>query len=125
MSIGLVEEYGRPLLVPMTLVEAGYIEEIFTAVRRRGIPLQHVYLDVPGDELAHHIGARIHAPGDPDREASIRAWGTAQIRRCAAARAVLPPDTLVLDGCRPVAELAAEVMAVRLQAAEVARRPPA
>jgi hypothetical protein len=119
---GLIEEYGRPLLVPMTLVEAGYVEEIFTAVRRREISLQHVYLDVPGDELARRIAARIHAPGDPEREASIRAWSKAQIRRCAAARAMLPPDTLVLDGCRPVA---AAVLAVRPPAAEGARRSPA
>jgi hypothetical protein len=125
MAIGLVEEYGRPLLVPMTLVEAGYVEEIFTAVRRRGIALQHVYLDVPGDELARRIGARILAPGDPDRGASIRAWCTAQIRRCAAARAQLSRDVLVLDGCRPVAELATEVLAVRPPAAEGARQRPA
>jgi hypothetical protein len=124
-AIGLVEEYGRPLLVPMTLVEAGYAEEIFTAMRRCRISLQHVYLDVPGDELARRIGARILAPGDPEREARIKAWCTAQIGRCATARAMLPPDSLVLDGCRPVAELAAEVMAVRPPAAEGARRSPA
>lgn len=124
MAIGLVEEYGRPLLVPMTLVEAGYAEEIFTAVRSRGIALQHVYLDVPGDELARRIGARVHAPGDPEREATVRAWGIAQIDRCAAARALLPRDTLVLDGRRPVAELAAEVPALG-QAPGGARRSPA
>jgi predicted ABC-type ATPase len=125
MAIGLVEEYGRPLLVPMTLVEAGYAEEIFTAVRRRGIALQHVYLDVPGDELARRIGARVHAPGDPERETSIRAWGIAQIDRCAAARALLPRDTLVLDGCLPVAELAAEVLDALRRATAGARRSPA
>ncbi|MHA6617473.1 AAA family ATPase [Pseudonocardia sp. DLS-67] len=124
MAIGLVEEYARPLLVPMTLVEAGYAEEIFTAVRRRGIVLQHVYLDVPADELARRIGVRVHAPGDPAREARVRAWGVAQIDRCAAARALLPRDTLVLDGRRPVAELAAEVLALR-QAPGGARRSPA
>jgi hypothetical protein len=122
MAIGLVEEYGRPLLVPMTLVEAGYADDIFAAVRARGILLQHVYLDVPADELARRIGARIHAPGDPEREASIRAWGTAQIDRCAAARAQLSPDAIVLDGRRPVAELAVEVLALRPQAVEGARR---
>jgi predicted ABC-type ATPase len=125
MAIGLVAEYGRPLLVPMTLVEAGYVEEIFTAVRRRGIVLHHVYLDVPGDELARRIDARIHAPGEPEREARIRAWGITQIDRCAAARALLSRDALVLDGRRPVAELAAEVLAVRPPAAEGVRRSPA
>jgi hypothetical protein len=48
-----------------------------------------------------------------------------QIGRCAVARALLPRDTLVLDGRRPVAELAAEVLAVRPRAAEGARRRPA
>jgi deoxyadenosine/deoxycytidine kinase len=63
MAIALVEEYARPLLVPMTLVEAAYAEEIRTAVRARGIPLQRVYLDVPADELARRLSRRGHAPG--------------------------------------------------------------
>jgi hypothetical protein len=125
MAIALVEEYARPLLVPMTLVDAGYLEEIFTALRRRGISVQHVYLDVPRDELARRLTARVHAPGDPEREASTTNWGIAQIERCAAARALLPPDTLVLDGRRPTAELATDVLAVRPQAAEGVRRSPA
>ena len=109
----------------MTLVEASYGEEIFAAVRRRGIVLQHVYLDVPRDELARRINARIHAPDDPEREASVRAWCIAQIDHSAAARAQLQPDVLVLDGRSPVAELAAEVLALRPQAVEGARRSPA
>jgi hypothetical protein len=67
----------------------------------------------------------VHAPGDPERAASTTNWGIAQIERCAAARALLPPDTLVLDGRRPTAELATEVLAVRPQAAEGARRSTA
>jgi hypothetical protein len=125
MAIGLVNEYGRPLLVPMTLVEAGYADEIFTAVRGRGISLQHVYLDVPADELARRVSGRVHAPGDPEREVSVTNWVIAQIERCAAARALLPPDTLVLDGRRPTAELAAEVLAVRPPGAEGVLRSPA
>lgn len=121
MAIGLVEEYGRPLLVPMTLVEAGYAEEIFTAVRGRGITLRHIYLDVPRDELAGRVAAREHL----ERAATTGRWDVVQNDRCAAARALLPPDTLVLDGRRPVAELAAEVLAIRRRAAGGARRPPA
>jgi hypothetical protein len=110
MATGLVEEYGRPLLVPMALVEAGYLEEIFTAVRRSGISVQHVYLDVPRDELARRVAGRVH----PERAASVRKWSVAQQNdRCAAARALLPHDSLVLDGRRPVAELAAEVLGAR------------
>jgi AAA domain len=122
MAIGLTEEHGRPLLVPMALVEAEYLEEIFTVVRRRGIFIQHIYLDVPRDELARRIAAR----GHPGREASSREWNVAaQNDRCAVARALLPPDTLVLDGRRPVAELAAEVWAVRPLATEGAPRSTA
>ncbi len=120
MAIALVEEYVRPLLVPMTLVEAGYAEEIFTAVHGRGIPLQRVYLDVPADELARRLALR-----DPRGDASTTNWGIAQIERCAAARALLPPDVLVLDGRRPTAELAAELLTLRPPAAEGALRSPA
>lgn len=118
MAIGLVEEYGRPLLVPMTLVEAAYLDEIFTAVRRRGIDLQHVYLDVPRDELARRVTARERL----EHPATAGRWDVVQNGRCAAARALLPPDTLVLDGLRPTAELAAEVLAVRPPATGGARR---
>jgi hypothetical protein len=87
MAIGLVEEYGRPLLVPMALVEADYLEEIFTAVRRCGISVRHFYLDVPRDELARRVAARMRAQGAPERGASFRGWDVVQNDRCAAARA--------------------------------------
>jgi hypothetical protein len=111
MAIGLVEEYSAALLVPMTLVDAAYADEIFTAVRRHGITVRHFYLDVPRDVLARRIDGRLHAPADPEREARIRAWCTAQIDRCAAARARLPRDTVALDDQRPVDELATAVLA--------------
>jgi hypothetical protein len=110
LAAGLVEEYGRPLLVPMTLVEATYAGEIFGAVRQRGIEIEHFYLDVPVDELTRRITARTLAPGDPEREAAVRDWCAAQITRCATAKDRLPPDTVVLDGRLTVPELATAVL---------------
>jgi hypothetical protein len=96
MAIALLEEYGHPLLVPMTLVEAGYAEEIFTAVRGRGVPLRRVYLDVPADELAAASpsactpsatgGERDELGHRPDR-ALRRGQGAAAARRPRAGRA--------------------------------------
>jgi hypothetical protein len=36
MAVGLIEEYRRPLLVPMTLVETDYLDEIVATVRAPG-----------------------------------------------------------------------------------------
>ncbi|MFD1528742.1 AAA family ATPase [Pseudonocardia aurantiaca] len=111
MAVGLVEEYRRPLLVPMTLVTAGYAEEIFETVRQAGIPARHFYLDVPANELARRMDTRTLLPGDPERDAAVRAWCKAQIELCAQAKEQLPPDTTVLDGLQPVASLATAVLA--------------
>ena len=125
MAVGLVEEYGRPLLVPMTLVDAGYLREILHDVRAAGIAVQHFYLDVPPEVLARRIAERTLGPGDPEREARIPAWCTAQIEICAAARRELPEDGIHLDGRRPVTELADEVLAVSARGPGGGRRSPA
>jgi hypothetical protein len=41
MAAGLVEEYQQPLLVPMTLVNAAYLDEIFDALKAAGISVHH------------------------------------------------------------------------------------
>jgi hypothetical protein len=45
-AIGMAADYGRPLIVPMTLVNDGYRAEIFGLIGRAAIPVLHVFLDV-------------------------------------------------------------------------------
>jgi predicted kinase len=110
MAVGLVEEYRSPLLVPMTLVEAVHLDEIAATVRDAGIALRHFYLDVPPDVLTRRLDGRTMTPGDPERDAGVRAWCAAQNKRCAATVVNLPGDTVVLDGRLTVPELATTVL---------------
>jgi hypothetical protein len=66
-AIGRHSEYGRDLIVPMTLVNTGYRGEIFGLIGKAGIPLLHVFLDVPADEPRRRTSpAPVPAGVDPN-----------------------------------------------------------
>ncbi|MFI2211978.1 AAA family ATPase [Streptomyces sp. NPDC020141] len=111
LGLGLVREYGRPVIAPMTLVEPRYAEEIHGGLRAAGVPVHHFFLDVGPDELVRRLDARINHEDDPARDERVRQWTKDQIPAATAALATLSPDTVVLDGERPTAELADEVIA--------------
>ncbi|MEV0494381.1 AAA family ATPase [Streptomyces atratus] len=111
MAIGLVEEYGRPVLAPMTVVDPQYADEIFGALETAGVTVHHFFLEVSADVLEQRLDARVVAPDDPVRDEAARRWGKAQIAQCVAAVDTLRAGTVLLDGERPTCELADEVMA--------------
>ncbi|WP_223290980.1 AAA family ATPase [Streptomyces avicenniae] len=110
-ALGLLEEYGRPLLAAQTLVDAAYGREIFGGLRAAGVDVRHVCLRVSPAELERRIDGRTTAPGDPGREAFVRRWCKEQNLLWAGAADGLRDDGVVLDGHRPVADLADEVLA--------------
>jgi thymidylate kinase len=112
-ALGLWEEYKRPLIVPMTLVNARYRDEIFTALRTAGVPMLHVFLEVPADELRRRIVEQEIIDGAPQSEDSRR-FRLGNVDRCVAARADLPPDTLVLDAHRHAPEELADRVQARI-----------
>jgi hypothetical protein len=101
-AIGMWADYGRPLIVPMTLVHHGYRAEIFSLIGRAGIPVRHVFLDVPA------------------AEAEARAFRHRNAERCVQARAGLPADTLILRGDQ---HTPAELADLVLESTAVARPP--
>lgn len=106
---GLWEEYRRPLIVPMTLVNADYRAEIFGALD--GVPMLHVFLDVTPDELRRRILGQTIIDGVEQPEETKR-FRIGNIERCVAAREHLPAGTLILDGnTHTPAELADLVLA--------------
>lgn len=108
---GLWREYRRPVIVPMTLVDAGYRKEIFDLLDAAGVDLLHVFLDVPAGELRRRIEAQVLLPDDPDQDAEARRFRLDNIDRCVAAASELPPGTLVLRGDRLTpGQLADQVM---------------
>ncbi|MFD9904039.1 AAA family ATPase [Streptomyces sp. NPDC059063] len=111
LAVGLVEEYQRPVLVPMTLVNPGYAEEIFGALKDAGITAHHFFLRVSEDVLVKRIDGRSFTPDDPAQDERARTWCKSKIESCMAAVDTLPRDTVFLDGELPPRELADDVLA--------------
>lgn len=97
-ALGLCGDYQRPLIVPMTLVDATYRDEVFGLIGQAGLDLLHVFLDVPADELRRRIDGQVLVPDDLERDAQAREFRIGNIDRCVAARSELSPGTLVLRG---------------------------
>ncbi|WP_405484635.1 AAA family ATPase [Streptomyces sp. NBC_00009] len=111
MAAGLVEEYQRPVLVPMTLANPAYLDEIFGALKDAGIPVHHFFLKVPQDVLVRRIDGRSVTPDDPAKDERVRAWCKSKIASCVAAVDALPKETAILDGQLTPQELADAVLA--------------
>lgn len=99
-ALGLRQEYRRPLIVPMTLVDPVVRGEIFDRLNAGGEPVLHVWLDVPAPELRRRVNMQVLIADDPDADQRARDFRLAAIERCTAAADDLPPDTLVLDSAR-------------------------
>jgi hypothetical protein len=91
-------DYGRTLIVPMTLVNARYRDEIFRLISKAGHPVLHVFLDVPAAELRRRIDAQILVENDPRADAEARTFRHNNVECCVTEREELPDDTLVLRG---------------------------
>lgn len=111
LAVGLVEEYQRPILVPMTLVNRGYVCEIFGALKDADIVVHHFFLKVSAEVLVKRIDGRSFTPGDHDTDERVRQWCKARIEPCTAAVDTLPSDTVFLDGELTPGELADNVLA--------------
>ncbi|MFD0204212.1 MULTISPECIES: AAA family ATPase [Saccharothrix] len=98
LAIGLHRDYGRHVITPMTLVETAYREEVFKLLAAADVPLLHVFLDVPPDELRRRINAQVLDPHNAQADADARAFRLRNVDRCVAARDTLPADALVLRG---------------------------
>ncbi|WP_327724236.1 AAA family ATPase [Streptomyces europaeiscabiei] len=108
--VGLVEEYRRPVLAPMTLVNPAYVAEVFGAIGAAGIPLHHFFLKVPEDVLVARIDGRSFTPDDPEQDERVRRWCRERVTACTTAVDTLPADTVFLDGESSPEELAGLVL---------------
>jgi predicted kinase len=110
-AIGLHREYDHHVITPMTLVDTGYRDEVFKLLATADVPVLHVFLDLAAEELRRRIDTQV-LDDNPQVDADARAFRHRNVDRCLAARATLPPDTLVLRSDRhtPV-ELADRVLA--------------
>ena len=77
-------EYGRPLLVPMTLVDPQYLDEIFGSLHMAGEDVRHFFLslEVVGESpaICHNVAYRIVAVGSVLAHPDTRCSGTVSSR---------------------------------------------
>jgi len=95
-AITLRRFHTATLIVPMTLVNQQYFDEIIGTLREAGENVTHVFLDVPADVLESRIKAQVLCPGDPDRDESARQFRLKNIGRCVAAAKEQPEHTVML-----------------------------
>ncbi|WP_179118102.1 hypothetical protein [Saccharothrix sp. ALI-22-I] len=83
----------------------------FKLLAAADVPVLHVFLDLAAEELRRRIDTQV-LDDDPQVDANARAFRLRNVDRCLAARAGLPPDTLVLRSDRHTpAHLADQVLA--------------
>ncbi|MEU1371663.1 AAA family ATPase [Streptomyces sp. NPDC005803] len=114
LAVGLVEEYRRPVLVPMTLVRPAYVTEIFGTLEGAGIDVHHFFLKASREVLETRIDGRSFTPDSPEQDEQVRRWCKDQISPCIAAADTLPSDTVFLDAGLSPRELADRVL-IRVQ----------
>ncbi|GGM20635.1 hypothetical protein GCM10010129_76210 [Streptomyces fumigatiscleroticus] len=98
LAVGLVEEYGRPVLTPMTVINPHYAGEVFGTLRDAGIEVHHYFLRVSREVLEKRIDGRSFTPDDPGLDERVRRWCKDRIEPCLTAVDTLPSDTVILDG---------------------------
>lgn len=70
----VVESTSRTVIVPMTLLNEKYAEEIFSGLATRQLDTLHVALHADEDALRERIVNHDLFPGDPERSSTARNW---------------------------------------------------
>lgn len=112
----LRRHYRQDIVVPMTLVQPDYLDELLGGARRIGDELLHVFLDLDAELLRDRIKRQVMHP-DPVRNSEICQWRLAQMERCLSARERLPAGTLVLDSGNHDPDALATIVLDRMNAA--------
>ena len=103
------KHYAQDIVVPMTLVQPEYLEEILDGARRVDDRLVHIFLTLDGDLLRQRISCQTMHP-DPARNAEIRNWRLAQVDRCLSVKEHLPAKTWILDSGAHSADALAQMV---------------
>ena len=75
---GLVQRSKRPIIVPMTLVNEQYFDEVVGSLRRSGFDLHHFTLVASRETLSQRIRGRLLLPRS-------KRWVREQMERCVSA----------------------------------------
>lgn len=102
--IGLIELTKRPLLVPMTLVNEEYFEEVVGGLRRAGADVHHFALIASRKTLRRRLQFRLSFP-------QATWWALKQVDRCEQALKSKTFATHIVTDNRTVAEIVDQIIA--------------
>ena len=104
---GLVDEYPGVWVVPMTLIDKRYRDEIHGGLRAQGIAVRQFVLVVPEPVL------RARIDGDRSLPDEARAWRHRHVEAASAATDGLraEPDTVLIDASAPADIVAGRIVA--------------
>lgn len=102
-ALGLLHDYRRPLIVPMTLVDPRYFSEIIGGLRSSGVEVHHFALLASAATLRRRLRWRWSRP-------SSRRWALAQIDRCSAALSAPELGQHIPTDGRTIGDIADEIL---------------
>lgn len=70
----LADYTGGPVIVPMTVLDPRYADELFTPLRQHPAGFLHIVLHCAPDPLEQRIADSDEFPGDPVRSDAVRAY---------------------------------------------------
>ncbi len=107
----LVQEFGKNLIIPMTLVKREYIDEIQGSLKSSELRFFHFFLQLEESTLRKRIEEQVLVPQDSAKDQEVRQWRLDQVNRCLNAVQNLPKETLFLNsGTESPDELVARVL---------------
>ncbi len=115
-AMGLLQGYRRPLIVPMTLVDRRYFDEVVGELRRRGVDVRHFALLASRATLRRRLRRRWTWP-------SSKRWALAQVDRCVALLEAPEFAKHLNTDQRRVDEVAEQVLAELTQVHSASPRP--
>lgn len=111
VAIALDRHYGGTLVVPMTIADPQYFDEICGPIEDAGIEIDRRLLDVPAQVLRERIVNQVMNPDDAADDRRIRDWRLGAVDRCVAAFGAHDFGRRVSNVDRSVADTVDEIVA--------------
>ncbi|MBT4790132.1 MAG: hypothetical protein HON90_01050 [Halobacteriovoraceae bacterium] len=109
------KEYDVQIIVPMTLVNKDYRDEIFNQLKELGLVIKHFYLDIDKSILEKRITNQVMFSENKNKDQVCRDWRLAQIDRCLNSKLNLDDDTTLLNSGKLTVEKLADSVLSNLQ----------
>lgn len=93
----LIEQFKKDLIIPMTLVNPHYIDEIHQSLKSKYSKFFHFFLEIDEETLRNRITKQVLVANSPEKDQEVRQWRLDQVSRCINAVPNLPEVTIFLN----------------------------